>query len=136
MAYPFVYTGIRVRDLDRAVRFYTEALGMRLVRRTAVKETAGEYAVLRSPDAAQVLELNWYAPGSSAPHAEPPYATPGDALDHLAFVVGDVDQAYSDLLAKGAKPLVPPFDEGEERLAFVTDPDGTPIELLEAFSGA
>ncbi|TLZ80055.1 MAG: VOC family protein [Methanobacteriota archaeon] len=58
----FRYTGIRVRDLDRSIAFYTTVLGMRVTWRMKIRETGGEIAVLKSPRGTQRLELNWYPP--------------------------------------------------------------------------
>src|SRR5256885_5695167 len=58
----FRYTGIRVRDLDRSIAFYTTVLGMRVTWRMKIRETGGEIAVLKSPHGSQRLELNWYPP--------------------------------------------------------------------------
>ena len=126
MQYRFAYVGIQVRDLDRSVAFYRDVLGMEVRARERVPETHGEWAELRSPDSPLVLELNWYPEGS--PHFRGPYRS-GDELDHLAFDCGDADAAYRELVARGAKPALPPFTEGGSRLAFVQDPDGLWIEL-------
>jgi len=56
----FDYTGIRVRNLDVSIKFYTEKLGMQLLGRQRIKETNGEIADLKSPVGDQKLELNWY----------------------------------------------------------------------------
>src|SRR2546426_12194045 len=58
----FRYTGIRVRDLDLSIAFYTTVLGMRVTWRMKIRETGGEIAVLKSPHGSQRLELNWYPP--------------------------------------------------------------------------
>jgi len=58
----FRYTGIRVRDMDRSIDFYTRLLGMRVTFRFKIKETGGRIAVLKSPRGSQRLELNWYPP--------------------------------------------------------------------------
>jgi len=117
----FAYTGIEVRDLERSIKFYTENLGMRLLRRSKIPETNGEVAELKSPEGHQLLELNWYADHNK-------YRS-GDELDHLAFDVDDVDRALADLKEQGVEVAMQPFDEGEGRLAFVKDPDGIWIEL-------
>ncbi len=79
-----------------------------------------------SPDSPQVLELNWYPEDSE--HFRAPYRH-GDALERLAFDCKDADAAYRELVARDAKPALPPFTEGGSRLAFVQDPDGLRIEL-------
>src|SRR5579884_4246218 len=56
----FVYTGIRVKDMTESVEFYTNLLGMKLLRRHKIDKTKGEIAVLTSENQDFYLELNWY----------------------------------------------------------------------------
>ena len=120
----FRYTGIRVRDLDRSIEFYTKVLGMRVTWRMKIRETGGAIAVLKSARSTQRLELNWYPPrGRYGRYRE------GDELDHLAFSVPDVDRFLRDHRGD-FKVVMRPFDEGGDRLAYVTDPDGVWIELM------
>ena len=120
----FRYTGIRVRDLKRSIEFYTDVLGMRLTWRMKIRETGGEIAVLKSPRGKQRLELNWYPP-----HGRYRQYRQGDELDHLAFAVPDVDSFLRDH-REDFKVVMRPFDEGTDRLAYVTDPDGVWVELM------
>lgn len=99
---------------------------MRLLRRSRVSETGGEWAEMASPGSPQILELNWYPEGSR--FFKGPYRN-GDELDHIAFEVEDVARAYDALIERGARPGQAPFSEGGSTLAFVQDPDGIWIEL-------
>ena len=126
MRFRLVYVGVQVRDLDRSIAFYRDVLGMRLRRRSRVPETGGELAELGSSGSRQVLELNWYPPGSK--FFSGPYRN-GDELDHIAFQCDDVERAYQEMLARGVLPGLPPFLEGDTMLAYVQDPDGIWIEL-------
>jgi catechol 2,3-dioxygenase-like lactoylglutathione lyase family enzyme len=54
----------------------------------------------------------------------------GPGLDHICFVVKDVDAAYKNLIAKGVKFHYPPEDSGANRLAFFKDPNGVDVELM------
>lgn len=119
---PLEYTGIRVRDLDRAMHFYTEGLGLR-PERSGRMRAGGIWQELRDPVTGAQLELNYY-PG------DPPYRE-GDELDHLGFRVTDLDGSVARLVRLGARVRIPPFEEGEIRLAFLSDPDGVWIELFE-----
>jgi catechol 2,3-dioxygenase-like lactoylglutathione lyase family enzyme len=119
---PLEYTGIRVRDLARSIRFYTEGLGLTLGP-TGRMAAGGTWQELQDPVTRAVLELNYY-PG------EPPYRE-GDELDHLGFRVNDLDGALARLVGLGARVRIPPFTEGNDRLAFVSDPDGVWVELYE-----
>jgi catechol 2,3-dioxygenase-like lactoylglutathione lyase family enzyme len=116
------YTGIRVRDLARSVRFYTEGLGLRSGP-TGRMAAGGVWQELRDPVSGAVLELNYY-PG------DPPYRE-GDELDHLGFRVENLERAVHRLLELGARIRIPTFTDGDERLAFLSDPDGVWLELYE-----
>ena len=120
----FRYTGIRVRDLNRSIEFYTKILGMRVTWRMKIRETGGEIAVLKSPRGKQKLELNWYPPrGRYRGYRQ------GDELDHLAFAVPDVDTFLREHRTD-FKVAMKAFNEGSDRLAYVTDPDGVWVELM------
>jgi len=121
----FAYTGIRVSNLERSLRFYTKVMGMKEIGRGKM-DHGGVYIALKSAKSAQRLELNYYPRGTRF-HER--YKS-GSELDHLAFWVKDVDKTYKKLLAKGAKYVVKPFSQDQYRLAFVKDPDGIWIELL------
>ncbi len=119
---PLEYAGIRVRDLARSVRFYSEGLGLR-AGSSGRMAAGGSWQELLDPTTGAVLELNYY-PG------DPPYRE-GDELDHLGFRVSDLDAAVERLVRLGARVRIPAFSEGNERLAFLSDPDGVWIELYE-----
>jgi len=119
---PLEYIGIRVRDLERSKRFYVEGLGLK-VGATGRMAAGGIWLELQDPETRAILELNFY-PG------DPPYRE-GDELDHLGFRVDDLDAVVARLSGLGAKIRIPPFEEGNERLAFLADPDGVWIEVWE-----
>jgi lactoylglutathione lyase len=120
----FIYTGIRVRDLERSIKFYTKTMGMKETSRGKM-QAGGVFVELRSRGSEQQLELNYYPPGNRfcEEYVE------GSELDHLAFLCDDVRKSYSKALAGGATSAVEPWDEGGCTLAFVRDPDGVWIEL-------
>src|SRR3989442_790206 len=85
-SYRLKYTGIRVKDMDESLQFYTGVLGMEVVdKREPTPPTKGEVVTLRSPGGDQLLELNWYAEGS---RFGLPYVY-GEELEHLSFEVAD-----------------------------------------------
>jgi catechol 2,3-dioxygenase-like lactoylglutathione lyase family enzyme len=116
------YTGIRVRDVARSVRFYTEGLGLTVGPKGRMA-AGGAWQELQDQESGAILELNFY-PG------EPPFRE-GDELDHLGFRVDDLEGTIARLQGLGARVRIPPFTEGVERLAFLSDPDGIWIELYE-----
>jgi lactoylglutathione lyase len=122
------YTGIRVGDLERSLRFYTGALGLReSVRGDLSSQGGGTFVGLSDPYSGQRLELDWYPPNS-------PFAVPfvvGEGLDHLGVRTDDVEGSVKLLEASGGR-LVDSVKDPDGRLdvAFVTDPDGTWVELI------
>ncbi len=123
----FSYTGIRVKDMDESIRFYTEVLDMEIVDdRQRLEPTKGEVVTLKSPDSDQLLELNHYEQDSPfwAPY------TNGEELDHLAFLVEDVIATVDALRKRGVEVLVEPYTIGGWAEAYVKDPNGIWIEFL------
>jgi lactoylglutathione lyase len=120
----FVYTGIRVKDLNRSIEFYTKTMDMKEVRRGKM-EAGGIWVELISEGSDHPLELNYYPPGSRFYEK---YVA-GSELDPLAFSCDDVRRSYKKALAGGATSAVDPWDEGGSTLALVRDPDGVWIEL-------
>ena len=121
----FTYTGIRVRDLDRAIDFFTRVLGMRLKGRHKADWTKGEFANLFSGDGKHWLELNWYAPDSPI---EGPFRE-GDELDHLGFEVDDLDETLARLKEEGYEPRHA-YKGGGWQIAFVPVVDGLWLDLF------
>lgn len=127
-----LYTGLRVRNLERSLRFY-KALGFR---QTIRKRTRiGEFAQLEHPRGRFTVELNRFRKGS---RAWEPYR-PGTEMDHFGFWVDDVDAWVRRLIRAGGKVRIPTFDGSivippkpafEGRAAYVADPDGIWIELM------
>lgn len=84
----------------------------------------GLWEELEDPESHRLLELNFYPD-------QPPYRE-GDELDHLGFRVTDVRSTIRRLEALGGSLRIPPFEEGDTLLAFVSDPDGVWVELYES----
>jgi lactoylglutathione lyase len=122
-----IYTGIRVKNMDESIRFYTEILGMKLLEREQTPQTQGEVATLKSPGSEQEIELNWYAQGS---RFGTPY-TNGSEVDHLGFDVDDLDEWVRELEKKGVKALLRIREIGGWNEAFIEDPNGIWIEFLQ-----
>ena len=121
----FRYTGVRVRNLQRSLRFYTKVMDMKAHLEGKMWH-GGAWVELKSPHSSQRLELNYYPPGTKYYEK---FKT-GSEMDHLAFWVKDVYKRYKQLLKRGAKKGIAPFPQGKYRFAFVKDPDGIWIELI------
>jgi lactoylglutathione lyase len=119
------YTGIRVKNLEESIEFYTKVLGMKVIERGEVKEAEGKTAVLVSEDGGPRLELNYYRKGSQF---DKTYIA-GEGLDHLAFRVDDLDQALAEA-KKAGHPTVIELKTATSRWAYIEDPDGIFIELF------
>ena len=134
------HTGFVVRDLDKAVAFYRDVVGLevRVTRERegvpisqmlGYKNTHIKAALLSTADG-HVLELIQYIspPGSERPSNE--RNTLG--ASHLAFDVEDIDQTYDGLIRRGAIELHPPVQlTATRRACYFQDPDGNWLELIE-----
>ena len=122
-----LHTMIRVGDLDKSIAFYSEVLGMQLLRRSDYPEGRFTLAFVGYGEESNtsVIELtyNW---GKSD------YVL-GDAFGHLAIGVEDIYATCERLRAAGAKIVREPgpMKHGTTVIAFIEDPNGYKIELVE-----
>jgi lactoylglutathione lyase len=121
----FGYTGIRVKDMDASIKFYTEVMGMKLKGRNPIDATGGEVAGLVSEDGGPELELNYYREASK--YFEP-YSR-GQELDHLAFHVEDLDNFLSEAEKLGYGPVLE-VKSTNSKWAYIQDPNGIYIEIF------
>lgn len=127
MNWRFLHTMIRVGDLERSIDFYTNLLGMTLLRRKDYPEGRFTLAFVGyGPEEHEtVIELthNW----------DTDRYEPGTGFGHLALAVPDIHAAYARLAAAGVRiPRPPgPMKHGATVIAFIEDPDGYRIELIE-----
>lgn len=128
MANRLLHTMIRVLDLEKSIRFYTELLGMRLLRRNDYDGGRFTLAFVGFGDESDtaVLELthNW--------DQKEPYEI-GSGFGHIAIGVADIYAACDALRAAGVKITREPgpMKHGSTVIAFVEDPDGYKVELIE-----
>jgi lactoylglutathione lyase len=121
-----LHTMLRVGDLDRSIAFYTDVLGMRLLRRKDYPEGRFTLAFVSYQDEADgaAIELthNW----------DTQHYDIGNGYGHVALAVDDVYAACDRIRAKGGRITREPgpMKHGNTVLAFVEDPDGYKIELL------
>lgn len=125
-----LHTMLRVVDLDRSIAFYTEVLGMRLLRRNDYPEGKFTLAFVGYQDESEgaVLELthNWGVESYEL----------GTAYGHIALEVPDAYAACAAIKARGGKVAreAGPMKHGTTVIAFVEDPDGYKVELIQAKS--
>ncbi len=126
-----LHTMLRVGDLDRSIAFYTEILGMRLLRRQDYPEGRFTLAFVGYQDEKDgaVLELtyNWGVERYEL----------GTGFGHIALEVDDAYKACELVRARGGKVTreAGPMKHGTVVIAFVEDPDGYPIEFIQKGSG-
>lgn len=118
----YLHTMLRVRDLDAAVDFFVNKLGLRETRRRESEKGRFTLVFLSAPHDASEIELtyNW--------DQKEPYSR-GRFFGHLAFSVEDIYATCERLRSKGVAILRPPRDG---HMAFVQSPDGHSVELLQA----
>ena len=127
MSWRMLHTMLRVGNLDRSIDFYTRLLGMTLLRRTDYPEGRFTLAFVGyGPEESNtVLELthNWDTGSYDI----------GSGYGHIALGVPDIYAACDKLAANGAKITRPPgpMKHGSTVIAFIEDPDGYKIELIE-----
>jgi catechol 2,3-dioxygenase-like lactoylglutathione lyase family enzyme len=119
----FVYSGIRVRDLARSLRFYRK-LGFRIAHRGKMRH-GGLWVQMSFPRAAQRVELNYYPRTNE--FYEPFHR--GTEFDHFGFRVSDVE-ACERQLRRQKFPIVARIQAGNENIVYTRDPDGNWIEFF------
>jgi len=121
-----LHTMLRVGDLDRSIEFYSEILGMKLLRRKDYPD--GEFTLAfigygeEQDNTVIELTYNWGVDKYDI----------GSGYGHIAIEVDDVYKAADEIQQRGGKILRPagPMNAGTTIIAFVEDPDGYPIELI------
>jgi lactoylglutathione lyase len=122
-----LHTMLRIADVDRAADFYTSGLGMALVERIEVPEKAATVLFLGYDDADRgaLLELVRYREAEAPVH--------GTGYGHVAIGVPDVETAFAHAIGHGGAEMLAPgvIAPGGPRCAFIRDPDGYAIELVQ-----
>lgn len=123
-----LHTMLRVGDLERSLQFYTEVLNMRLLRRKDYAEGKFTLAFVGYADESEqaVLELthNWDTTEYDL----------GNAYGHIALSADDIYKTCEDIKTKGGEVVreAGPMKHGSTVIAFVKDPDGYMVELIQA----
>ena len=121
-----LHTMIRSGNLERSIAFYTEIMGMKLLRQKDYPKGEFTNAFLgygdESEQAALELTYNWGVESYDM----------GTGIGHIALEVDDVYEATAQIKAKGGKIIrdAGPMNAGTRIIAFVEDPDGYQIELI------
>ena len=122
-----LHTMLRVGDIDRSIKFYTEVMGMQVLRRNDYPDGKFTLAFVGygSEDDGAVIELtyNWGVDKYDL----------GTAYGHIALAVPDAYKACDEIRKRGGKVTreAGPMKHGKTVIAFVEDPDGYKVELIQ-----
>jgi len=119
-----LHTCLNVSYLDKSIEFYTRFIGLRLVSRREIKENNAEIAFLQDESGAAIELTHWRDKKS---------LVEGDNFDHIALAVNDVRRAIDELKANAVTIAMEPFSlsGSSSKIAFIKDPDGNWLELIE-----
>lgn len=129
-----LHTMLRVADLQRSLQFYVDRLGMRLLRRVDYPSGRFTLAFVGYSDEAEASALELTHNWDQTHHA------PGSGFGHVAVAVADLAGCCAELARAGVKITRPPGPmshapadtlAAREVFAFVVDPDGYPVELIQ-----
>jgi lactoylglutathione lyase len=122
----YLHTMLRVRDLEKSMRFYTEVLGLKLHKKTDYPEGRFTLAFLgQGGNTEPFLELTYNWDTKDYNH--------GNAYGHIAFGVEDIHETCKKIDELGGKVVRAPgpMKHGKTVIAFIEDPDSYRIELIE-----
>jgi lactoylglutathione lyase len=123
------HVSIRTGDMERSIKFYENYFGMRLSTRRPIPQNRAEIAFLESEGVPIRLELTWFQDQKDFSQAEYEQRV----FDHLAFMVPEMDELLARMRRDGVNITDEPYTlgPGQGRIAFIDDPYGTLIELIE-----
>tara|TARA_R110000787_G_scaffold187716_1_gene299530 strand:- start:7430 stop:7903 length:474 start_codon:yes stop_codon:yes gene_type:complete len=133
----YLHTMVRVADIDAALKFYCDGLGLEQIRRVDSEQGRFTLVFLASP--ADVKRLGGIAPDANPTQVnipmveltynwDPEAYQGGRNFGHLAYMVDDIYEAVERLAAQGVTINRPPRDG---HMAFIRSPDGISVELLQ-----
>jgi len=126
----FVHASIRTSNIDRSISFYTALLGLKLLSRREIPRNNAEIAFLQDPEGkGATLELTFYRKQKRFIQAD----YEDRLFDHLAFEVKNMKKTLNAMEMEKVTITDEPFKLSPDGplIAFVEDPDGTLIELIE-----
>ena len=119
------YTTIRVRNVEKSIKFYSKEMGMKITDRKSYMP--GETVITQtSKDTGQNLRLIHYEKNC---RLYKPYEK-GDEMDHLTFRVKNAKTLYQKLVKKGYKIAMPLWQGETVTMGYIKDPDGIWIGLI------
>jgi lactoylglutathione lyase len=124
MVRKLLHTRMRVNDLERTVKFYEDARGLKVARRS-ISPRGAKVAFMSTPNSDEEIEI-CQLPNSPSVQVQPD-------LMHLAFAVDDLDAFSAELARRGFKLSDGPTKTGSgATIAFIDAPEGYEVELVQA----
>jgi lactoylglutathione lyase len=125
----FVHTSIRTSNMERSIEFYSKFFGLRLLSRHEIKQTDAEISFLQdSAGKGCILELTFFR--NQNKFDQPAYEE--RLFDHLGFEVININKTLETMRKENVTITDEPYRFNEKTtIAFIEDPDGTLIELIE-----
>jgi lactoylglutathione lyase len=121
----FDHVGIKSKDIKKSIDFYTRILGFEVLEEIEVLNTIYTFV----GNATTRIEIEPAAPNDEMIDVNTQYG-----LYHLAFIVKDIDSLAERLKVDGVKFIMEPIQLREDRkIAFIEDPDGVRIQLIDFF---
>ncbi|TCJ20582.1 lactoylglutathione lyase [Rubrobacter taiwanensis] len=124
----YIHTCYRILDPERSKEFYVDKLGMKLVGEMHFSDATNYFFAMEKSPEEPMLELT-HNHGRTEPYEV------GDGYSHIAFIVDDLEGTVARLKEQGVEVTLEPKTmtvEGHDyRIAFVADPDGYRVELIE-----
>lgn len=119
------HTSITVKNMDESIKFYCDIIGLKFVSRREIPENEAEIAFIEGEGGGSALELTFWRDKKDW--------VDGDQLDHIALEVPDVTWSIKEFRQKGVEIAKEPYSlqGSKSRIAFIKDPNGIWIELIE-----
>lgn len=122
----FSHVSITVKDMEESIKFYCEVMELELVSRREIPENNAEIAFLNDKVSKVRIELTYWKGKTDW--------TSGDELDHLAFIVPNMEDAMKRFQNQNVEIAKEPYSlkGSTSQIAFIKDPNGIWIELIES----
>ncbi|MCL4519746.1 MAG: VOC family protein [Thaumarchaeota archaeon] len=126
MVLKIAHASITVKNMQESIDFYCNTLGLHLASRREIPENRAEIAFIEGEDKGNLaLELTFWKDKKDW--------TDGDQLDHIAFLVDDVQVSVNEFRKKGVEIAREPYSlaGSKSKIAFIKDPNGIWLELIQ-----